>query len=160
MGTQDSIPKSPVQGGFRYEVQLEVAIPIAWAQLLKEAAKHHYDLRCNEAGHHGVINGLFNTAINDKFACFCPVEWRDLDLITKVAEQLEYHTKNHALIREIRGWLRRSMDTIEEQHQRCDELPESSQGKSQQEASLQADTALSSTVLPSDEAPGQTSAAT
>ncbi len=116
----------PIRIGFHYEVRLAVSIPIAWATLLKAASKHHYDLRCNEAGHHGVINGLFNTAQGSEWPSNHPVTWSDLDLITKVAEQLEYHTNDHALIRAIRAWLRETMDAIERQRKVCYALPETS----------------------------------
>jgi hypothetical protein len=114
---------APIQRGFKYEVRLYVSIPLAWATLLKQAAKHHYDHRCNEAGDHGVINGLFNTAQGSEWPSIFPVAWSDLDLITKVAEQLEYHTNDHALIRTIRAWLRKTMDMIDHQHSACMELP-------------------------------------
>ena len=118
----------PIQRGFRYEVSLCVSIPLAWATLLKETSKHHYDLRCNEAGHHGVINGLHNTACDSEYPSSYPVTWSDLDLTTKVAEQLEYHTNDHALIRAIRAWLRETMNAIAHQHKVCRELPGSSGG--------------------------------
>ena len=114
---------TPIQRGFEYEVKLAVSIPLAWATLLKEASKHHYDLRCNEAGHHGVINGLFNTAQGSEWPSTYPVTWSDLDLTTKVAEQLEYHTHDHVLIHAIRAWLRATMDAIEAQRQLCLKLP-------------------------------------
>lgn len=114
---------TPIQRGFKYEVSLYVAIPLAWATLLKAASKHHYDLRCNEAGHHGVINGLYNTALGSEWASVYPVTWSDLDLTTKIAEQLEYHTTDHTLIRAIRAWLRQTMDTIARQRNACMELP-------------------------------------
>jgi hypothetical protein len=114
----------PIQRGFRYEVSRYVSIPLAWATLLKEAAKHHYDHRCNEAGHHGVINGLYNTACDSEFPSIYPVTWSDLDLTTKVAEQLEYHIADHACIREIRAWLRETMNAIAQQRNVCMELPE------------------------------------
>jgi hypothetical protein len=114
---------TPIQRGFRYEVSLYVSIPIAWATLLKESAKHHYDGRCKDAGHHGVINGLYNTAQGSEWAHVFPVTWSDLDLTTKVAEQLEYHTTDHALIRTIRTWLRETMDAIAHQRNACMELP-------------------------------------
>lgn len=117
----------PIQRGFRYEVSLYVSIPLAWATLLKESAKHHYDHRCNEAGHHGIVNGLFNTACDSEFPSTSSVTWSDLDLITKVAEQLEYHTADHALIREIRTWLRATMHTIDRQSDVCMALPGSYQ---------------------------------
>ena len=122
-----SANKLPIQRGFEYEVKLAVSIPLAWATLLKEASKHHYDLRCNEAGHHGVINGLFNTALDSEWPSSYAITWSDLDLTTKVAEQLEYHTHDHALIRAIRTWLRETMDAIQAQRQLCEKLPGSRQ---------------------------------
>lgn len=113
----------PIQRGFTYEVRLCVSIPIAWATLLKQAAKHHYDSRCNEAGDHGVINGLYNTAHDSEWPSYLPVTWSDLDLTAKVAEQLEYHATDRAAIRAIRTWLRESMDAIAQQHQACRALP-------------------------------------
>ena len=117
----------PIQRGFKYEVSLYVSIPLAWATLLKAASKHHYDLRCNEAGDHGVINGLFNTALDSAFPSIYPVTWSDLDLTTKVAEQLEYHTSDHVAIRAIRIWLRETMAMIAHQRNVCMELPEAAQ---------------------------------
>jgi hypothetical protein len=116
-----------IQRGFEYEVRLAVSIPLAWATLLKAASKHHYDARCNEAGHHGVVNGLFNTACDSEWPSTYRASWRDLDLITKVAEQLEYHTNDHALIHSIRSWLRQTKDAIEKQHLACTELPGSAE---------------------------------
>ena len=118
-----STNSTPIQRGFRYEVSLYVSIPLAWATVLKASSKHHYDLRCNEAGHHGVINGLFNTACDSEYPSIYPVTWRDLDLTTKVAEQLEYHTTDHVMIRAIRAWLRETMDAIANQRNVCMELP-------------------------------------
>ena len=118
-----STNSTPIQRGFRYEVSLYVSIPLAWATVLKDSSKHHYDLRCNEAGHHGVINGLFNTACDSEYPSIYPVTWRDLDLTTKVAEQLEYHTTDHVMIRAIRAWLRATMDAIANQRNVCMELP-------------------------------------
>lgn len=114
---------APISRGFTYEVRLNVSIPRAWAALLKESAKHHYDYKCNEAGHHGVVNGLFNTAVDSEWPSTFPVSWSDLDLVTKVAEQLEYHTPDHAVIRQIRAWLRETMGAIEHQRRACLELP-------------------------------------
>jgi hypothetical protein len=114
---------APIQRGFRYEVSLYVSLPLAWATLLKAAAKHHYDYKCREAGDHGVINGLFNTAHDSEFPSCYPVTFSDLNLTTKVAEQLEYHTNNRALILDIRAWLRQTMDAIEHQRNACMTLP-------------------------------------
>lgn len=113
----------PIQRGFTYEVRLYVSIPLAWAALLKQSAEHHYDYKCREAGHHGVVNGLYNTACDGEWPSVHPVTWSDLDLTTKVAEQLEYSTKDHALIRAIRTWLRETMNAIARQRNACMELP-------------------------------------
>jgi len=124
MGDNRISMAQPIQRGFTYEVRLYVSIPLAWATLLKAASKHHYDLRCNEAGHHGVINGLYNTACDSEWPSVYPVAWSDLDLTTKVCEQLEYHTSDHELVRAIRAWLRATMDAIAHQRNACMELPE------------------------------------
>ena len=124
MGDNRISMTQPIQRGFTYEVRLYVSISLAWATVLKAASKHHYDLRCNEAGHHGVINGLFNTACDSEWPSVYPVTWSDLDLTTKVCEQLEYHTTDHELVRAIRAWLRKTMDAIAHQRNACMELPE------------------------------------
>ena len=116
----------PIQRGFEYEVRLAVSIPIAWATLLKEASKHHYDYKCRDTGKHGTVNGLFNTACDGEWPSTVAVSWSDLDLTTKVAEHLEYHTADHELIREIRAWLRATMAAITSQYNLCMELPGSS----------------------------------
>ena len=114
---------TPIRRGFTYEVRLHVSIPIAWAVVLKDSAKHHYDYKCKAAGDHGVINGLYNTARDGEFPSSIPVTWSDLDLTTKVAEQLAYHTADHGLIRAIRAWLRETMGEISRQRAACMELP-------------------------------------
>ena len=114
---------TPIQRGFRYEVSLYVSIPLAWATVLKAASKHHYDHRCKAEGDHGVINGLFNTACDSEWPSIYPVTWSDLDITTKVAEQLEYHTTDHELVRAIRAWLRETKDAIANQRNACMELP-------------------------------------
>lgn len=114
---------APIQRGFTYEVRLHVSIPLAWAAMLKESAKHHYDYKCKAAGDHGVINGLYNTACDSEFPSTLPVTWSDLDLTAKVAEQLAYHTADRGLIRAIRAWLRETMDAISHQRAACMELP-------------------------------------
>jgi hypothetical protein len=113
---------APIQRGFEYEVRLAVSIPLAWATLLKESSKHHYDYKCRATGDHGTINGLYNTACNGEWPSTLAVSWSDLDLTTKVAEQLEHHTTDHTLIREIRAWLRSTMDAITRQRAACMEL--------------------------------------
>ena len=110
---------APIQRGFEYEVRLAVSIPIAWATLLKEASKHHYDYKCRDTGKHGTVNGLYNTACDGEWPSTVAVSWSDLDLTTKVAEQLEYHTTDHALIRAIREWLRKTMAAISHQRNAC-----------------------------------------
>jgi hypothetical protein len=116
-------PSLPIQRGFTYEVSLYVSIPLAWATLLKLVAKHHYDYKCRETGDHGTVNGLFNTALDSECPSVSAVSWRDLDLVTKVAEQLEHHTNDHVLIHTIRMWLRETMDSIAHQRNACMELP-------------------------------------
>ena len=118
---------APIQRGFEYEVRLAVSIPRAWATLLKEASKHHYDYKCRATGDHGTVNGLFNTALDSEWPSTLAVTWSDLDLTTKVAEQLEYHTTDQDLIRAIRRWLRETMNAIEAQRQLCEKLPGSRQ---------------------------------
>lgn len=129
-----STHSAPIQRGFEYEVKLAVSIPTAWAQLLKDAAKHHYDHRCNEAGHHGVVNGLYNTSQDGPLQSTVAVTWRDLDLVTKIAEQLEYHTTDHVMIREIRAWLHETKDAITRQYNLCMELPGSSRHNDEEPA--------------------------
>ena len=114
---------TPIQRGFRYEVSLYVSIPLAWSTVLKAASKQHYDSRCRAEGDHGVINALYNTALDSEWPSIYPVTWSDLDITTKVAEQLEYHTTDHALIHAIRAWLRETMDTIARQRNVCMDLP-------------------------------------
>lgn len=113
---------SPISRGFTHEVRMYVAIPRAWAHALKLASRHHYDGVCRMVGDAGVVNALYNTALfadaEDPPSPF-PVSWRDLDTITKVAEQLEYHTNDHAMIAAIRRWLRESMDAIANERNRC-----------------------------------------
>jgi len=116
-------PVTPIQRGFKYEVRLYVSIPLAWAQLLKTVSRHHYDYRCRAEGDHGVINGLFNTACDSETPSIYPVTWADLDITAKVAEQLEYHTNDHTLIRAIWTWLRETQNAIMRQHAACMELP-------------------------------------
>lgn len=114
---------APQQYGFEYEVRLAVSIPSAWAELLKQCAKHHYDYKCRESGDCGVVNALYNTAIDGPLASNYPVSWRDLDLVYKVTEQLPYHTDDHTLILAIRTWLRGTMDAIKKQRAMCFALP-------------------------------------
>jgi hypothetical protein len=113
------VSDTPIQRGFEYEVRMAVSIPLAWATLLKQSAEHHYDYKCREAGKSGVVKGLFNTARGGEFPSTYAVSWSNLDLITKVAEQLHHHTKDQALILAIRGWLRTTMDAIKRQHVAC-----------------------------------------
>ena len=114
---------APICHGFTYEVRAVVSLPLAWATLLKDAARNHYDAKCRDAAECGVINGLFNTAHDGEWPSDHPVTWSDLDLVTKVAEQLEHHTKYYALIRAIRAWLRKTMRAIAHQRAECEKLP-------------------------------------
>jgi len=118
---------APKQYGFEYTVRLAVSIPLAWAELLKACAKHHYDYKCRESGDQGVVNGLYNTAQGGPLESNFPVSWRDLDLVSKVAEQLHYHTKDHMLALRIRAWLQDTMEAIEKQRQLCMKLPGSAE---------------------------------
>lgn len=118
---------APLQYGFEYEVRLAVSIPLAWAELLKQCAKHHYDYKCRETGDRGVVNGLYNTAQGGPLESTYAVSWRDLDLVSKVAEQLHYHTKDHMLVLRIRAWLQDTMAAIEKQRQLCMKLPGSAE---------------------------------
>ncbi len=111
------------QYGFEYTVMLAVSIPLAWATLLKEASKHHYDARCREIGEQGVINALYNTAYDGPWPSHHPVSFSNLNIVSKVAEQLQWHTDDHALIIAIRAWLRTTMDAIAHQRTACMELP-------------------------------------
>lgn len=117
----------PIQRGFEYEVRLAVSIPIAWAILLKASSQHHYDYKCRASGDHGTINGLYNTACDGEWPSTLAVSWSDLDLTTKVAEQLEHHTTDHTLVCEIRTWLRETIAAISRQRVVCAELPGSVQ---------------------------------
>lgn len=124
----------PLQRGFEYEVRVAVSIPLAWAALLKEASKHHYDSECRATGVHGTVNGLLNTACDGEWPITLAVSHSDLNLTTKVAEQLEHHTADHVLIRQIRTWLRETMAAITRQHDACMELPGSRQHDNEEPA--------------------------
>lgn len=124
----DSIQRvAPIQHGFEYEVRLAVSIPIAWAALLKEASKHHYDARCREIGERGVINGLYNTACDGEYPSSCPVSFSDLNIVSKVAEQLRHHTTDHMLTLTIRAWLQDTMEKLSKQRALCMTLPGSAE---------------------------------
>ena len=118
---------APMQYGFEYEVKLAVSIPLAWAMLLKEASKHHYDARCREIGERGVINALYNTAIDSEFPSNYPVTFGDLNLVSKVAEQLRYHTDDQMLALAIRAWLQDTMEALSKQRELCMKLPGSAE---------------------------------
>jgi hypothetical protein len=115
----------PVARGFEYTVRLGVAIPLAWAQVLKTTGSRHYDHQCREMAACGVVNGLYNVATLNEDPAFKatgepwpsthPVAWRDCDGMMKILEQAHYEF-DPAVIGEIRGWLRRTMDQIEARH--------------------------------------------
>ena len=113
----------PVQFGFEYTVRLAVSIPLAWATLLKEASKHHYDYKCRESGECGVVNGLYNTSQGGPLQSNYPVSFSDLDLVSKVAEQLHWHSKDGLLMLAIRAWLQDTMEALSKQRELCMELP-------------------------------------
>jgi hypothetical protein len=113
---------APIQLGFEYEVRLCVSIPLAWSSLLKLCAEHHYDYKCREAGKQGVVNALHNTALNGESPSHHPVSWRDLDLVSKVAEQIHHHTKDHVQILAIRGWLNTTMNAIVQRRRTCEQM--------------------------------------
>jgi hypothetical protein len=137
---------APLQFGFEYEVKLAVSIPLAWAELLKEAAKHHYDYKCRESGERGVVNALYNTAQGGPFMRMRqedraadetdedllvginhPVSFSDLDLVSKVAEQLRYHSKDGLLVLAIHAWLQDTMEALSKQRALCMKLPGSAE---------------------------------
>ena len=117
----------PTQHGFEYTVWLAVSIPLAWAKLLKQAAEHHYDYKCRETGKQGVVNALFNTAFDGEWPSTCAVRFSDLNLVSKVAEQLHHHTQDHLLTRTIRAWLQDTMEALCKQHKACLKLPGSAE---------------------------------
>ena len=119
---------TPIQRGFEYEVRLAVSIPLAWAQLLKEASKHHYDYKCRETGDCGKVNALYNTAFDGEWPSTCAVSFSDLNLVSKVAEQLHHHPEDGLLVLRIRAWLQDTMDTISKQWEMCMTLPGSAEG--------------------------------
>ena len=136
----------PLQYGFEYEVRIAVSIPVAWAELLKEAAKHHYDYKCRESGERGVVNALYNTAQGGPFmrmrqedraadetdedllvGIHHPVSFSDLNLVSKVAEQLRYHTEDHTLALTICAWMFDTMEALSKQRALCMTLPGSAE---------------------------------
>lgn len=118
---------APMQYGFEYEVKLAVSIPTAWATLLKEAAKHHYDYKCRESGDRGVVNALYNTACDGEWPSHYPVTFRDLNLVSKVAEQIRHHTEDQMLALAIRAWLQDTMEALSKQRELCMKLPGSAE---------------------------------
>jgi hypothetical protein len=100
--------RSPVYRGYEYRVRLAVSISSAWAELLRDIALHHYDLRCRESAQAGVVNGLRNTACDSEHPSSYPVAWRDLDLLTKIMEQARFRTaseQEQARAAEIIAWI-------------------------------------------------------
>jgi hypothetical protein len=121
----------PVAGNFEYTVRLNVAIPLAWAKVLKATGAHHYDHACREMSECGVVNGLYNIATfneNSEFKATGgswpsthPVAWRDCDGMMKIMEQA--HQFDHVVVGQIRAWLRRTMDQIEARHREVAATP-------------------------------------
>ena len=103
-------------GSFEYDVYLNVAVPLAWAVLMKATARHHYDGRCRDSGERGVINALFNVATwnveyektGDGLSTH-RLHWRDCDLISKVMEQC---AGDVVLRHAIEVWLRATMKAL------------------------------------------------
>ena len=118
---------APIQRGFEYTVRLAVAIPCAWAQLLKQAAEHHYDYKCRETGKQGVVNALCNTAVDGEWPSTYPVSFSDLNLVSKVAEQLHHHTDDARLMLAIHVWLHDTMEALNKQRELCMTLPGSAE---------------------------------
>ncbi len=112
----------PVAKDFEYTIRLAVAIPLAWAKVLKTVGAHHYDYACREMATCGVVNGLYNIATQNEDPEFRaessswpsthPVAWRDCDGMAKIMEQAHYEF-DLGLIGQIRAWLRCTMDRIE-----------------------------------------------
>ena len=125
--SEDPVNAAPIQYGFEYEVKLAVSIPMAWAELLKQAAKHHYDYKCRESGDRGAVNGLYNTSQGGPLQSNRAVTFSDLDLVSKVAEQLHHHTKDRMLVLTIRAWLQDSLEAISKQRELCMKLPDSAE---------------------------------
>lgn len=117
----------PIQRGFEYTVRLAVSIPLAWAKLLKQAAEHHYDYKCRETGKQGVVNALCNIALDGEWPSTYLVSFSDLNLVSKVAEQLHHYTDDHRLVLSIRAWLQDTMEAIVKQHEVCTRLPGSAE---------------------------------
>lgn len=122
------MPVTPLQYGFEYTVKLAVSIPRAWASLLKEASKHHYDARCREIGECGVVNALYNTACDGAYPSNHPVSFSDLNLVSKVAEQLHYHTEDERHVLALRAWLQNTMEALSKQRELCIKLPGFAEG--------------------------------
>jgi hypothetical protein len=98
----------PVYRGFEYRVRLAVSIPLAWAELLRDVALHHYDHWCRQSAKAGVVNALRNTACDSEHPSSYPVEWRDLDLLAKIMEQSRYYAVSaqaQACAAEINAWI-------------------------------------------------------
>jgi len=109
--------ESPVCRGFEYRVRLAVSIPLAWAEFLREVARHHYDHWCRESAKAGVVNALCNTACDAEYPSNYPVEWRDLDLLAKIMEQAQHHAKSEETrtrVVRINAWIRQAKDWIVE----------------------------------------------
>lgn len=108
----------PMQYGFEYEVKLSVSIPIVWARLLKETAKHHYDYRCRECGDRGVINALYNTSFDGECPSNHPVTFSDLNLVSS-----RHHTDDSDLVFAIHAWLQDTRGALDRQRALCMKLP-------------------------------------
>jgi hypothetical protein len=74
-----------------------------------------------------VVNALYNTACDGEYPSNHPVTFRDLNLVSKVAEQLHYHTEDHTLALTIRAWLQDTMEALAKQRELCMKLPGSAE---------------------------------
>ena len=114
----------PVSRDFEYVVRLAVAIPLAWATVLKAAGEQHYDRKCRAMAEHGVVSVLYNIAVFNEdsenladrgsWPSTCPIDESDCDGMLKILEQTS--TVDSAVAGEIRAWLGRAMEQIVARH--------------------------------------------
>lgn len=123
--TNEQAIAEAVAKDFEYTVRLNVAIPLAWAKILKTTGERHYDYKCREMAKCGVVNGLYNVATlnedpesrsdSSSWPSTHPIAWRDCDGMMKILEQAHY-LFDLVVVGEICTWLRRTMDQIEARH--------------------------------------------
>lgn len=112
---------APVARDFEYKVRLNVAIPLAWAKVLKTVGANHYDYKCQEAAQRGVVNALYNVAVwneepvdkdGPRWPSTHPVEWADCDCMMKILELGTFYGFNPGALCSILVWLRLTMDRL------------------------------------------------